>query len=126
MSRTFVERIHQQRLQADLSQIARVVRDDDIEELTVGILAQAFVQPNPGAFVSPVAAPSVNDIAVDVIAPVTLPPVAIISLDIEFLVDVSASAAAASSTPSVNDVAVDVIAPESPTIGVVAIIVSVV
>ncbi len=126
MSRTFVQRIHQQRLQADLSQIARVGKGEPsaIEAVTIGVLGQAFVQPNPTAFVSPVAAESFASVAV--IAPVTLPPVGIPSVEIEFLVDVSASAAAASSTPSVNDVAVDVIAPESPTITVAAIIVSVV
>jgi hypothetical protein len=123
MSKVFFERIHQQRLQADLSQIARVVRDDAVEAITVITQASVFVQPFPLAFVAPVAAPSVDDIAVDVIPPES-PAGAIPSVEIEFLVDIAASLSEVA-TPSVNDEVIDVISPESPTITVVAIIVSV-
>jgi hypothetical protein len=127
MSKTFFPRIEQQRQMADETQIARVGKGDPtaITPLTIGVLAQVFVQPLFPIFVAPVAVPSVNDEPVDIIAPVNLSTAGVTSVALEFLVDVGASISPAAAVPTVNDEAVDVIAAESPTIGVVAIIVSV-
>ena len=123
MSRTFFQRIHQQRRQADLSQIARVVRDNVVEALTVGVLAEIFVRPLiaigiivPPAVVSFDDIPVVNFSESPVIGVVAAAEVMVSIFDTLSLV----------ATPTVNDIAVDVIVPESPTIGVVAVIVSVV
>jgi len=117
MSKTFFQRIHQQRKAADSGQIARV----EVDPLTIGVLAEAVVFPLKTIGISAVTIPSIGP-AVAVIPPES-PALSCVGV-VEVLIEGTQPSISPVAAPSFGPAAAAP-TPQSPTVGVSATIVSV-